>query len=336
MESRPRQRLTRTVAVLVYPDAQALDAVGPLEVFSTANRLHARRRPGQPAPYDPFLVAREAGGVRVSAGYELVARHGVADVAAPVDTLVIAGGEGSLTARHERALIDWISAQAAGARRVASVCTGAHLLAETGLLDGRRATTHWYAADELAAEYPQVQVDADPIFLKDGRFYTSAGVTSGMDLALALVEEDLGRRAALTVARWLVLFLKRPGGQSQFSAPLVAQLAEREPLRELQAWVPEHLNHDLSVPALARQVGMSPRNFARVFTREVGCTPARFVEQARIEAARRALEESDAGVEAVAARCGFQSAEVMRRSFLRAVHVSPSDYRNRFRRSRVA
>jgi transcriptional regulator GlxA family with amidase domain len=215
-------------------------------------------------------------------------------------------------------------------RRIGSVCSGAFILAEAGLLDGRRATTHWGWCKELAQRYPRVKVDPDPIFVRDGSIYTSAGVTAGMDLALALVEEDHGRELALRVARQLVLFLRRPGGQSQFSAQLAVQAADREPLRELQAWIADHLNQDLSVEALADRVAMSPRNFARVFSREVGVTPARFVEQARVEAARRRLEESAHGVDAIASQCGFGTAESMRRAFLRRLHVPPSAYRHRF------
>ena len=216
-------------------------------------------------------------------------------------------------------------------RRLASVCSGTFLLAEAGLLDGRRVTTHWRGCDELARRYPALTVERDPIFVRDGTVYTSAGVTAGMDLALALVEEDHGRQLALRVARQLVMFLKRPGGQSQFSAQLALQTADREPLRELQAWIADHLDGDLSVPVLAAEVAMSERNFARVFTRDVGVTPARFVERARVEGARRRLEESADGVEMVAARCGFGSAEVMRRAFLRLLGVPPSAYRGRFR-----
>ena len=216
-------------------------------------------------------------------------------------------------------------------RRLASVCSGTFLLAEAGLLDGRRATTHWRVCDELAHRYPKITVERDPIFVGDRGVYTSAGVTAGMDLALALVEEDHGRELALRVARQLVMFLKRPGGQSQFSAQLAVQAADREPLRELQAWIADHLDADLSVAELASQVAMSERNFARVFTREVGLTAARFVERARVEGARRRLEESTDGVEMIAARCGFGSAEVMRRAFLRLLGVPPSAYRGRFR-----
>src|SRR5262249_19526249 len=196
-----------------------------------------------------------------------------------------------------------------------------------------RATRQWSVGDELAARYPRVRVEADPIDVRDGRVYTSAGVTAGMDLALALVEEDHGREAALAVARELVLFLRRPGGQSQFSAQLAAQAAEREPLRDLQGWIADHLEEDLSVPALAARAAMSPRNFARVFHREIGVTPARYVEALRVEAARRRLEESTNGVDAVASRAGFGSAETMRRAFARRLRVAPSAYRSRFEAS---
>jgi transcriptional regulator GlxA family with amidase domain len=215
-------------------------------------------------------------------------------------------------------------------RRFGSVCTGAFILAEAGLLDGRRATTHWGSCALLAQRYPRVSVDPNPIFVRDGNVYTSAGVTAGMDLALALVEEDHGHEVALGVARELVLFLRRPGGQSQFSAQLAVQSADRAPLRDLQAWIADNLGGDLSVPALAAHAAMSPRNFARVFTQEVGVTPARFVEQARVEAACRRLEESANGVDAIAAECGFGSTESMRRAFLRRLRVPPSAYRHRF------
>jgi transcriptional regulator GlxA family with amidase domain len=199
------------------------------------------------------------------------------------------------------------------------------------LLDGRRAVTHWGACDELARLFPQIKVERDPIFIRDGALYTSAGVTAGMDLALALVEEDCGRDVALAVARELVLFLRRPGGQSQFSVQLSAQAAAREPLRELQAWMAEHPGEDLRIPALARRVAMSERTFRRAFTQELGCSPARYVERVRVEAARRALEESSDGVEAIAARLGFGTAESMRRAFTRTLRTNPTAYRERFR-----
>jgi len=322
----------RRVAVLAFPEAQSLDVIGPLEVFSSATRWLARD-PGRRAPGYPLelLSSSGEGPVRMSCGVSLLARGLPARSAPRPDTLIVAGGAGTRAAVADLALIAWLRAIAPRVRRLASVCTGAFLLAEAGLLDGRRATTHWSACAALARRYPRVRVDPDPIFVRDGGVYTSAGVTSGMDLALALVEEDHGREVALAVARGLVLFLKRPGGQSQFSAQLSSQLASRQPIQELQAWIIENVHRDLSVAELAARAGMSPRNFARVFAREVGATPALFVETARVEAARRRLEE-DGGrrIEAVAAECGFGSAETMRRAFLRRVRVSPSDYRTRF------
>lgn len=334
---RGRASGSRAVAVLIFPDVQPLDAVGPLEVFAGANRAWRAGHPDDGAlPYAPELVARTAGPVTGSSGYALVAQRSIAQVRGPLDTLVVAGGSGTRAAVDDRRLVEWIRRQGARARRVASVCTGAFLLAEAGLLDGLRVTTHWGTCDRLQARYPKLRVDPDPIFVREGHVWTSAGVTSGMDLALALVEEDLGRDIALTVARHLVLFLQRPGGQSQFSAQLSGQMADRAPLRELQAWIAEHPGADLSVEALARRAGMSPRHFARVFTREVGMTPARFVEEIRVEAARRRLEEADESVAAVAAASGLGTAETLRRAFLRVLGVGPSAYRSRFHRTRAA
>ncbi len=250
----------------------------------------------------------------------------------PIDTLIVAGGTGTRRAEEDDALVEWIADAAKRSRRVASVCTGAFLLARAGLLDGRRATTHWASCADLATRYPAVTVEPDPIFVRDGNVVTSAGVTAGMDLALALVEEDLGREVALEAARWLVVFLQRPGGQAQFSAQLAAQTADRAPLRELQAWIPDHLDEDLTVPALARRSNMSDRNFARAFRRETGMTPAAYVETARVERARIALETGDLPVEAIAGQAGFGTVETMRRAFRRRVGVSPIDYRDRFRR----
>jgi len=317
--------------MVVFPDVQILDVTGPLEVFArTARWLMDHRRRREPA-YTVELLAARRGPVRSSSGLELVVRHSFMEVRGGIDTLLVAGGIGARRAPSDRALVRWLRRIAPRVRRLASVCTGAFLLAEAGLLDGRRATTHWGACRQLAERYPRVAVDPDPIFVRDGRVYTSAGVTAGMDLALALVEEDHGREIALAVARELVMFLKRPGGQSQFSVPLMAQSADLQPLRDLQGWIGEHPGADLSVAALARRAAMSARNFARVFTREVGMTPARFVERARVEAARRRLEESSVGVEVVAAESGFNSAEIMRRAFLRTVRVNPAEYRHRFR-----
>jgi transcriptional regulator GlxA family with amidase domain len=319
----------RRIVLLAYDGVQTLDVTGPYEVFAGANRLAASC--GGAPPYVLEIVAPRARRFRTSSGLDIAADRALGPLPAGIDTLVVAGGAGALDAAADRAVTRWIARAASRARRVASVCTGAFLLAEAGLLDGRRATTHWAACEPFAARYPSISVEPDRIHVKDGRVYTSAGVTAGMDLALALVQEDLGREAALAVARWLVVFLKRPGGQSQFSAQLAAQLAESEPIREVQGWIQDHPGGDLSVPGLARRCGMSPRNFARVFVREVGATPARYVEAIRVESARRLLEDSRLGVDQVAERCGFGTAESMRRAFLRTVRVAPSEYRNRFR-----
>ena len=319
---------TRHVAVLTYADGQTLDVIGPLEVFAAASRWLSDH--GRAPAYRVEVLAAAVGPVRMASGLHILATRAFRNVRSGIDTLLVAGGEGTVAAMQDRALLAWLRRVAARVRRLGSVCTGTFILAEAGLLDGRRVTTHWRTCAALAKRYPQLTVDPDPIFVRDGNVYTSAGVTAGMDLALALVEEDCGRDVAMQVARGLVLFLRRPGGQAQFSAQLAMQAADREPLRELQAWIADHLDADLSVPALAARVAMSPRNFARVFTHQVGVTPGRFVEQLRIEAARRRLEESTHGVDAVAAQCGFGSAESMRLAFMRRLRVPPSAYRHRF------
>jgi len=315
----------RRIVVLTFPDFQALDVFGPTEVFSAAHRFTRARYSIELVAVEPSVVS--SSGVRVEMHSTLADCHG------PIDTLIVAGGDAALKAEHDGALISWLRAAAPRSRRVASVCTGAFLLARAGLLDGRRATTHWSACDLLARRYPGVSVDPDPIYVRDGKVFSSAGVTAGIDLALGLLEDDHGPDVARTVAQGLVLFLRRPGGQSQFSAALASQPAEREPLRELQAWLSDNLDADLSVPALAERACMSPRNFARAFKREVGMTPATYVEALRVERARALLESSRAPVDEVARRCGFGTVETMRRSFRRRLGVSPGLYRDRFRPS---
>lgn len=322
------------MATLAYPGVQILDVTGPLEVFAMATQI-ARERGMAARGYALEVLAARSGPLVASSGLRLVADQGLARARGPFDTLLVAGGAGVREALRDRALLRWLAREQSSARRVAGVCSGAFLLAAVGLLDGRRATTHWANCDDLARLHPQVRVEPDRIFVRDGRVATSAGVTAGMDLALALVEEDAGRELALAVARRLVLFLKRPGGQSQFSTQLQSQLSERAPLRELQTWMLEHPGEDLAVEVLAKRAAMSPRHFARVFGRELGVTPARYVEQIRIEAARRRLEESELGLDAIAEACGFGSAETLRRAFHRQVHVSPSEYRSRFREFRI-
>jgi transcriptional regulator GlxA family with amidase domain len=316
--------------MLAFPDAQILDVTGPLEVFGRAARLFTEERGWRILAYTLEIAAAKAGPFATSSGVRLIADRSIAQVRGPIDTILVAGGRGTTAALRDRTLIDWLRGSIPRTRRLCSVCTGAFLLAEAGLLDGLRATTHWRQCERLAAQYPAVSVETDPIFVRAGKIFTSAGVTAGIDLALALLEDDHGRDIALAVARELVMFLRRPGGQSQFSVQLSAQVADREPVRELQRWIADHLGADLSVDALARRTAMSPRNFARVFTREVGVTPGEFVENSRVEAARRRLEESADGVDSIASECGFGTRESMRRAFIRRLHVPPSAYRSRF------
>ena len=239
---------------------------------------------------------------------------------------------GVRAAEDDVELIRWIRSAARRSRRVTSVCSGTFLLARAGLLEGRTVTTHWASTDELARRHPELKVEPNPIFVRDGNVWTSAGVTSGMDLSLALVEEDLGREIAAEIARWLVLFLQRPGGQAQFSSHLSTQVAERRPLRELQSWIADNLEADLRVETLADRAAMSPRNFARFFRREIGMTPAAYVEQLRVERARQLLEDTAHPVDLISGRCGFGTPETMRRAFGRRVGVPPAEYRARFNR----
>jgi transcriptional regulator GlxA family with amidase domain len=322
--------------MLAYPDVQILDVVGPLEVFSrTARWLKDHGRRADDA-YSVEILAITRGSFRASSGLRLHADYRFDEVGRGLDTLLVAGGRGMEHYLAHPGLRRWIRRQAGLVRRLASVCTGAFFLAEAGLLKGRRATTHWGSCAEMARRYPDVRVEPDTLFVREGTTYTAAGVTAGMDLALALVEEDHGREVALAVARELVMFLRRPGGQAQFSAQLAVQFAEHEPLKELQAYIMDHPGADLSAGTLARRVAMSPRNFARVFTREVGTTPARFVTSVRVETARRLLEESSDDLETICALCGLGTTESMRRAFLRLVGVAPGQYRERFTHERPA
>ena len=315
----------RRILIVAFPGIQTLDVVGPAEVFWTADRL------ANGGEYTVEVVASSPDALTTGSGLRLLPHRSLAGVRGPIDTLLVAGGFGVEDARHDERLVRWLRSAAPRARRVASVCTGAFLLAEAGLLGGRRATTHWAACGELRRRHPDVQVEEAPIFVRDGDVYTSAGVTAGIDLALALVEDDLGAAVARDVARWLVLFLRRPGNQAQFSGGPAWQPAERPPLRDLQSWIADNLTADLSVPALAERAYMSPRNFARAFRREVGVTPGAYVESVRLERARAELEAGDASVEAVAAQCGFGTVETMRRAFQRKFDVNPAAYRSRFR-----
>ncbi|HEV2975207.1 MAG TPA: DJ-1/PfpI family protein [Solirubrobacteraceae bacterium] len=338
--SRPAER--RTIAVLLFDDVQSLDVSGPIEVFAAANRLldtapvaapGARRSARRPARRDYAIRTLSADGapIRTSSGLTLVPDGSLSDTPDRIDTLIVPGGHGARAASADAALLGWVAETAARSRRTASVCTGAFVLAAAGLLAGRRATTHWAAAAALARLHPDVRVDPDPIFVRDGSVWTSAGVTAGMDLTLALVEDDHDRETALSIARHLVLFLRRPGSQSQFSATLAAQEPEREPLRDVQRSIVDDVARDHSVEAMAARAHMSARHFARAFRAEIGVTPARYVERVRLEAARRRLEETSEPVAQIAAACGFGTAETMRRAFLRVLSVAPTEYRRRFR-----
>lgn len=313
--------------MVAFPHAKLLDVAGPCEVFTVANQLACAM--GAATPYESALVSTTAGPVETDSGIGLVASCGYAECHTPIDTLLVAAGPDARV-QDNPGLLGWLRQTLPQVRRVGSICTGAFVLAALGLLNGRRATTHWAWCQRLADDYPQIQVDPDPIFVRDGNISTSAGISAGMDLALALVEEDLGGGLALRVAQQLVLFLRRPGSQSQFSALLDLQAADRQPLRELQGWIATHLSEDLSVEVLAERFNMSPRHFTRVFQRSLGQTPARFVERLRIEAARRRLVETEAGLDQIARECGFGSADVLRRAFVRLLQVNPSNYRRWF------
>lgn len=308
-----------TVTFVIFDDYQTLDLAGPYEVFAMAG-------------YRCRIVATRAEWVRSSRGFGVRADHGIGEVDPnAVDTLLVTGGDGVDAARTDRELVEWIGAAARSARRVTSVCSGAFLLAEAGVLDGRRVATHWREADRLAREYPSITVDREPIFVQDERFWTSAGVTAGMDLALALVEADLGWKAAIDVARELVLYLRRPGSQSQFSVPLWSAQPATDVLRKVVEAIHADPGHRHSIPELARVAGLSPRHLQRRFTREIGMPPAAYLERVRIEAAQRALAERDDPVDSIARRYGFGTAETLRRTFHRLVGIAPSDYRERFR-----
>ena len=329
--AKPKQRL---IVVPAFEHVQLLDVSGPVQTFASANEIVTES--GGDAPYRIAVVSRRGGPVCTSSGLPLLSQPaGRVIGTAQIDTLIIPGGPGVHEALKDKHTVAWVRRQSANARRVASVCTGAFLLAETGLLDGRRATTHWKWCERLQERHPDVRVEHDPIYVTDGKIWTSAGVTAGIDLALALVEADLGRSIAMRVARQLVVFLNRPGGQSQFSAPLEAQVAAADGnapnhFAPLHGWIAGHLASDLRVERLAEQARMSPRTFARVYAGTMGITPARMVEKIRVEAVRRILEETDMPIKRVAAECGFGQEERLRRAFARQVGTTPAEYRARF------
>jgi transcriptional regulator GlxA family with amidase domain len=301
------------VQIVLFEGVQSLDVTGPLEVFTYAGG------------YRVSTASVGGGPVRTSSGLHLTPDQALAE--AP-DTLVVPGGQGTRSPQPD--VVAWLREHGHEPARIMSVCTGAFLLAEAGLLDDRRATTHWQFCHTLAARHPQVDVDPSPIFVRDGRIATSAGVTAGLDLALALVEEDRGRETALAIARGLVMFLRRPGGQDQFSAQLAGQVAHREPLRDVQRLIAEHPDADLTVPALAAHAHLSPRQFTRAFAAETGVPPGRYVDRVRLETARRLLEDTADGIAEVARSAGYGTPEAMRRAFVQALRVAPAEYRRRF------
>ena len=315
---------TSVVYIACFAGAELLDIAGPTSVFSTATSLLRRK-----AGYEVRLVAERAGPVVTSSGVILTAVHALGSLRGAIDTLIVPGGLiGAIDGAAP--LVPIVSRLAPRVRRLASVCSGAFILSRAGLLDGRAAVTHWAACEQLRRANPQCRVEDDRIFVRDGHVWTSAGVSTGIDLALAMVEEDHGAELALEISRWLVVYLRRPGGQSQFSAPLAAQVAERAGLRKLLLWMSENVQADLSVAALAQRANMSERTFARVFAAETRFTPAAYVERLRVDAARRSLETSKKSVKQIARLCGFGTAETMHRAFRRGVGSTPLEYRARF------
>jgi transcriptional regulator GlxA family with amidase domain len=318
----------RVVALLVFNGALALDVSGPAEVFATANRLSSNAD-----EYEMRVISKDGGMIVTASGIPFLTEK--ASALGEVDTFIISGGLRIGAVARDPEIAALVRRAAAECRRICSVCTGAFVLAEAGILEGRRAVTHWEVGEEFRARYPGVKLDLDPIYIRDGNVWTSAGVTAGIDLALALIEDDLGRSMAVDIAKQLVVFLQRPGGQAQFSATLSAQTKaagreSAERFRKLHSWMAENIAHDLSVPTLAAQVAMAPRSFARTYAEAMGVTPAKAVEDLRLEAAKRHLEAGEASLKVVAVQCGFGNEERLRRSFSRRYGVAPSAYRERF------
>ena len=319
---------THRVVMLAYPDAQVLDVTGPLEVFGRTSRWLRDHRAQRVPAYEIELTAPTAGPLTMSSGLKLIAERSYRDVER-IDTLLLAGGIGFQAVTRNSDLIRWIQRKAHTVERVGSICTGAFVLAACGLLDHKSATTHWAYCERLAKAVPGCAVDPDALYVRNGNIYTSAGVTAGMDMALAMVEEDWGKATALAVAQELVMFLKRPGGQSQFSRYLQAQQSE-DRFGKLQLWILEHLDANLSVEKLAQIAGLSVRHFSRQFSAAVGVSPAAFIQRLRVEEARRCIEDGSNRLKGVARRCGFADEQSLRRAFRRALGVTPAEYRSRF------
>jgi transcriptional regulator GlxA family with amidase domain len=320
---------TKHIVIVAPPLTSLLDVTGPLEVFAKATDLISLIGKDTQS-YTLHVVSTQEAKVLNTSTVPIVCEGNLRSINYDVDTLLVTGIPNAPDNMVDKSSLQWLRDHVSSIRRFGSVCGGAFILAEAGILDGRRATTHWRVCEKLARLYPTIKVETDPIFVKDGHIYTSAGISAGMDLALALVEEDHGREIALMVARQLVLYLKRPGNQSQYSAMLTLQNVDYQPIHELQAWVMEHLSETLSVEMMAERVSMSPRNFARVFLRETGITPAKFIEKLRLETARRRLEETNLTLEEISGECGLGGPDTMRRLFVRHLRTTPSDYRRGF------
>lgn len=324
----------RHIVLLVPPGTTLLTTVGPLEVFAKAieSSDHPEKKAG--FRYQTHVVAMEKGKqIDTSCGLPVLGEGSYAEINYPIDTLIITGLARYLDVERKAPMLEWLRAQSTSIRRICSVCSGAFVLAEAGLLDGRKATAHWSKNEDLAQQYPLVDVQTARIFIKDGNIYTAAGITSGMDLALALVEEDLGQAFALQVARWLVLYLKRPGNQTQFSAYLDCKKIEHPTIRKACEWIVEHLQGDITVESLAEHVAMSPRNFARVFVRELRVTPAKYINRLRLDNACRQLVETQLSLDQIAYYCGLKTGENLRRQFISQLEVSPTQYRRNFQSS---
>ncbi|MEU6370231.1 helix-turn-helix domain-containing protein [Streptomyces sp. NPDC046931] len=319
------------VVIAAFPGVEVLDITGPAEVFSVATRVACTGRPG----YVVHIATADGGPVATSSGIRLIADLTLDEVNGHVDTLLVAGavhvGDDDVEPVLDSEIIEWLGEAVPRTRRTGSVCAGAHLLAAAGLLDGLPATTHWLTAAQLASAHPRVTVDPDPIFIRAGNLWTCAGITSGMDMALAMVAEDHGPDLALDTARMMVMYVKRSGGQSQFSVPLAVPVATGDRIDDLRVWIGEHLTEDLSAEALAARLHLSVRHFSRLFRERTATTPAAYVESARLEAARRLLQDSDLSLPEVAATSGLGSVESLHRSFRRRLGTTPAEYRRRFR-----
>ena len=326
----------RHIAMLVYPNFLMIDAMAPIEVFNFANmalQLIGKISPSEQV-YTLSIVAEQRGPVKSSNGISIVADNSYEDLIDGIDTLMVSGASYPAyleAAVANNAMRNWLIQMMPKVRRMVSICTGALILAGTGLLDGRKATTHWQYCDGMACKHTNIKVEPDKIFVRDGNTYTSGGVTAGIDLALSLVEEDWGWEVSSKVARHMLIFMRRPGGQSQFSSYILNEAKTRKDFRELQAWIVSNPQRDLSVEHLADRMAMSPRNFSRLFCQEVGLTPAKFVERVRLEAARNMMLQTDLPMESVAANCGFGSAEQMRRTFQRLLKTTPQEHRSYFK-----